>query len=63
MAIVAKTDKVICPHCKIEMNHHCDKIVYNFDANDAGRTDACLAGMVEEFHSCPQCGGAASRHA
>ena len=62
MAVVAKTDKMICPHCKVEMNHHCDKIVYNVDAQDAGKTDPCLGGIVEEFHSCPKCGDGASRH-
>jgi ribosomal protein S27AE len=63
MAVVAKTSKMICPHCKVEMNHHCDKIVYNIDAHDAGKTDPCWGGILEEFHSCPKCGGGASRHA
>jgi ribosomal protein S27AE len=61
--MVAKSDKMICPRCKVEMNHHCDKIVYNLDAADAGKTDPCLGGIVEEFHSCPKCGAASSRHA
>ena len=63
MAVVAKTDKMICSHCKVEMNHHCDKIVYNVDAHVGEKADSSLGGMVEEFHSCPQCGGGASRHA
>ena len=63
MAVVVKNDRMICPHCKIEMNHHCDKIVYNVDAHDAANTDLCLGGIVEEFHSCPKCGDGASRHA
>ena len=63
MAVVAKTDKMICPHCKIEMNHHCDKIVYNVDTHDAGNTDLSLGGIVEEFHSCPKWGSGGSRHA
>ncbi len=36
---MANTDKMICSRCKVEMNHHCDKIVYNVDAHDAGKTD------------------------
>ena len=36
MAVVAKTDKMICPQCKVEINHHCDKIclLYTSDAAD-----------------------------
>ncbi len=22
------SDKMICPNCRVEMNHHCDKLVY-----------------------------------
>ena len=46
MAVVAETDKMICPQCKVEMNHHCDKIVYNVDAHDAGKTDPGLGGIL-----------------
>lgn len=60
---MAKSDKMICPCCKVEMNHHCDKIVYNLGTPDAGKTELGLGGIVEEFHSCPKCGGGASRHA
>jgi hypothetical protein len=60
---VANTDKMICSHCKVEMNHHCDKIVYNAGADDVGKTDPGLGGIVEEFHTCPKCGDGASRHA
>ena len=63
MADVAKTEKMICPRCKIEMNHHCDKMVYSVDSLGAGNADPGLGGIIEEFHSCPKCGGAASRHA
>jgi hypothetical protein len=45
------------------MNHHCDKIVYNVDTPDAGKTEPGLGGIIEEFHTCPKCGGGASRHA
>ena len=63
MAAVANTDKMICPHCRVEMNHHCDKIVYNADPQAAEKTDPSLGGIIEEFHTCPKCGGGASRHA
>jgi ribosomal protein S27AE len=62
MAVVAKTDKMICQQCKVEMNHHCDKLVYSAGADEAGN-DPGLGGIVEEFHTCPNCGDGSSRHA
>ena len=53
MAVVAKTDKMICPQCKVEMNHHCDKIVYNVDAHEAGKTDPGLGGSSRKFIPVP----------
>ncbi len=63
MARVVNTDKMICPNCRMEMNHHCNKLVYTGDAQDAWQTDPTLGGFIEEFHTCPKCGGGASRHA
>ena len=63
MAAVATADKMICPSCKAEMNHHCDKLVYNVDGPDAAKTDPSQGGTLEEFHTCPKCGSGASRHA
>jgi ribosomal protein S27AE len=63
MAAVANTDKMICPSCRVAMNHHCDKLVYTTDLQDSGRADPSLGGFIEEFHTCPKCGGGASRHA
>lgn len=63
MAVVAKTEKMICSDCGVEMNHHCDKMVYNVDTHDTGKIDSSLGGVIEEFHSCPKCGGGASRRA
>jgi ribosomal protein S27AE len=55
--------KMICPRCGVEMNHHCDKLLYTVDPQDAMRVDPNLGGLIEEFHSCPKCGSGASRHA
>lgn len=55
--------KMICPACRIEMNHHSDKLVYATDLPQTGAIDADLGGFVEEFHTCPNCGGSASRNA
>jgi hypothetical protein len=37
--------------------------VYTVDPQDAGQSDPSLGGIIEEFHTCPKCGGGASRHA
>ena len=54
-------DKMICPRCGVEMNHHCDKLVYGSGQQEAGPGDAVEGGAVTEFHSCPECGDGASR--
>jgi ribosomal protein S27AE len=55
-------DKMICPKCRVEMNHHSDKLVYTTESQTV-RMDETLGGYLEEFHTCPKCGGVASRHA
>ena len=51
-------DKMRCPDCGAEMNHHADKIVYDAapgdDASDEG-------GRILEAHTCPGCGRSATR--
>ena len=34
---MANTDKMICPNCKVAMNHHCDKLMYTSDLQDPVR--------------------------
>jgi ribosomal protein S27AE len=61
---MAKTaSKMICPHCGVEMNHHCDKLVYATNPQDVAKVDPATGGLIEEFHTCPKCGGVASRPA
>ena len=55
--------KMTCPTCGVEMNHHGDKLVYATDLPQAGAVDPSLGGFIEEFYTCPNCGGGASRHA
>jgi Zn-finger nucleic acid-binding protein len=55
-------DKMICPKCRVEMNHHSDKLVYATESQTV-RMDETLGRYLEEFHTCPKCGGVASRHA
>jgi hypothetical protein len=54
---------MICPNCQVEMNHHCDKLVYATDPQQPGAIDPSLGGIIEEFHTCAKCGGSSSRHA
>lgn len=48
-------NKVLCPTCKIEMNHH---TLINERRRISGRLKATadFTGILEEFHSCPNCG-------
>ena len=57
------TSKMICPRCGLEMNHHSDKLVYATDPRQLEKADLVVGGLIEEFHTCPKCGGVASRHA
>ncbi len=49
---MAKTDnKMICPLCGVEMNHHSDKLVYTTDPQDARQIDPNIcrkAGIIDE---------------
>jgi ribosomal protein S27AE len=56
-------NKMICPKCGAEMNHHADKLVYPVTAEDAKKMDVTLGGVIEETHGCPGCGGVESRRA
>ncbi len=61
MPALDKTEKMICPRCGAEMNHHSDKMVYFNDPQEAVPSDAIVRGHIEEFHACPNCGAGASR--
>jgi ribosomal protein S27AE len=56
-------DKMICPKCGGEMNHHADKLVYPTSAQEAEKMDSALGGVIQETHCCPSCGAVASRRA
>lgn len=58
-----QADKMICPDCGVEMNLHAEKLDYNLALVEPDGVDADLGGVVEEVHTCPECGGAASRRA
>jgi ribosomal protein S27AE len=54
------TEKMKCPECGAEMNHHADKLDYG--AGPDGETEA-EGGVVVEAHTCPDCGCSATRPA
>jgi ribosomal protein S27AE len=56
-----ETDKMKCPDCGAEMNHHADKLVYGEASEDAGGAED--AGLILEAHACPGCGHSATRAA
>jgi ribosomal protein S27AE len=61
--MATQKNKMICPKCGAEMNHHADKLVHPVTAADARDVNVTLGGLIEETHSCPKCGGVESRRA
>jgi hypothetical protein len=45
------------------MNHHADKLRKETHLDDASAFDSALGGVIEEFHTCPQCDKTESRRA
>jgi ribosomal protein S27AE len=49
-------DKMICPDCGIEMNHHAMKIDYANILDEVSVADPVFGGVLQEVHSCANCG-------
>jgi predicted RNA-binding Zn-ribbon protein involved in translation (DUF1610 family) len=60
---MAEANPMICPDCGVPMNHHADKVRKETRPDDARAFDSGLGGVIEEFHTCPQCGKTESRRA
>lgn len=56
-------EKMICPDCGVEMNHHADKIDYSAALEDEVAVDPVFGGVVEETHTCPACSRTHTRRA
>jgi predicted RNA-binding Zn-ribbon protein involved in translation (DUF1610 family) len=56
-------NKLICPQCGDEMNHHADKVDYGAPLDDAAVTSADFGGLLQEVHTCPGCGNVELRAA
>jgi ribosomal protein S27AE len=61
MMMTTTSNKMICPNCRVAMNHHGDKLVHV--GEEIARVDEQFGGLLEEFHTCPNCGRAGSRPA
>lgn len=53
---MTNTNKMICPDCGVEMNHHAMKIDYTAALDDPEAIDPDFGGVLEEAHTCPVCG-------
>jgi predicted RNA-binding Zn-ribbon protein involved in translation (DUF1610 family) len=53
---MTKSRKMICPDCGVEMNRHAEKINYTTALAEPGAIDPDLGGVIEEAHTCPECG-------
>ena len=49
-------EKVICKDCGTEMTHHADKLDYAAAIREPDAVDPALGGVLEEVHTCPECG-------
>jgi ribosomal protein S27AE len=56
---MSDVDKMKCPACGAEMNHHADKVDYGAAPEPAAEA----AEVVFEAHTCPDCGRSATRTA
>ncbi|HEX7957178.1 MAG TPA: hypothetical protein VF508_09555 [Pyrinomonadaceae bacterium] len=60
---MAEGGKMVCPDCGAEMNRHAEKVDYGAGAEGEEGFDPALGGLVEEFHTCPDCGRTHTRPA
>jgi predicted RNA-binding Zn-ribbon protein involved in translation (DUF1610 family) len=57
----ANASPMTCPECGVKMNHHAEKRVDPTTPEEAARMDPALGGIIEEMHTCPECGQVHSR--
>jgi ribosomal protein S27AE len=54
-------EKMKCPNCGAAMNQHAAKLIEPRNAHEAAQVDTALGALIQEAHSCPECGTGASR--
>ncbi len=60
---MAEKSKMQCPECGVDLNHHAEKLDYTAALEEPEAVDPDLGGIVEEAHTCPECGKTHSRRA
>ena len=60
---MAQKSKLQCPECGVDLNHHAEKLDYTAALEEPEAVDPDLGGIVEEAHTCPECGKTHSRRA
>lgn len=60
---MAERAKMTCPTCGVEMNRHAEKVDYSAAPEADEASDEGLGGVVEDFHTCPECGRTHARRA
>ena len=60
---MAQKSKLQCPECGVDLNHHAEKLDYAAALEEPEAVDPDLGGIVEEAHTCPECGKTHSRRA
>lgn len=58
---MSEQQPMLCPVCGVAMNHHADKIDYDAATDDAAAVDPAWGGVVEQAHTCPDCGQTLTR--
>jgi hypothetical protein len=58
-----KAAKIVCKPCGLAMNRHAEKLERSVGPDETRHVDPDLGGVVREVHTCPGCGGSATRKA
>lgn len=51
---MSQSNKITCPDCGAEMNHHAFKVDYGSD--HSATLDPVYGATLKEAHACPRCG-------
>lgn len=55
--------KAVCPDCGVEMNYHAEKVDYTESLSNLKSVDPDFGGILQEAHTCPECGKTTLRKA
>ncbi len=56
-----KVNKINCPDCGATMNRHAEKLDTVAVLDELDAVDPDLGGVLEEVHTCPECGRTLTR--